>query len=73
MRKYLAVLLVIITCLCHLTGCGTDRNTGQNTRILTDGARHQVKIPENVSSIVCVGVGALRYACYMGVQDLVVA
>ena len=42
------------------------------TRTITDGANRQVEIPETVGSIVCVGVGALRYTCYMGAQDLVI-
>ena len=42
------------------------------TRIITDGAGRQTEVPETVRSIVCVGVGALRYTCYVGAQDLVI-
>ena len=42
------------------------------TRTITDGNGREVEIPQTVESIVCVGVGALRYSCYMQAQDLVV-
>mgnify|MGYP002801373728 CR=1 FL=1 len=41
-------------------------------RLLTDGAWRQVELPETVERVVCVGVGALRYTCYMGAADRVV-
>lgn len=41
-------------------------------RLITDGAERQVEVPETVDSVVCVGVGALRYTCYMGAADRVV-
>lgn len=37
-----------------------------------DGAGREVEIPLTVEQIVCVGVGALRYSCYVGAADLVV-
>ena len=72
MKKTLALILTVILCLGMLAGCGDGDGGNQNTRIITDGAGRQVKVPEKVESIVCVGVGALRYTCYMGAQDLVV-
>ena len=42
------------------------------TRTITDGNGREVEIPQTVESIVCVGVGALRYSCYMQAQDFVV-
>lgn len=54
-----------------LAGCGTSGANAQNSRTITDGAGRQVKVPEKVESIVCVGVGALRYTCYVGAADLV--
>lgn len=42
------------------------------TRLITDGAWRQVEVPETVERVVCVGVGALRYTCYMGAVDRVV-
>lgn len=41
-------------------------------RLVTDGAGRQVELPETVESVVCVGVGALRYTCYLGAADRVV-
>jgi iron complex transport system substrate-binding protein len=72
MKKTLALILTVIFCLSMLAGCGDGEGGNQNTRIITDGAGRQVKVPEKVESIVCVCVGALRYTCYMGAQDLVV-
>lgn len=40
-------------------------------RTITDGAGRQVEVPEQVQSVVCVGVGALRYSCYVGAAELV--
>ena len=37
-----------------------------------DGLGREVEIPAEVERIVCTGVGALRYVCYMGAQDRVV-
>ena len=72
MKKCVALILTVITCIGLLTGCVTDEGGRMNSRIITDGAGRQVEIPEKVESIVCVGVGALRYTCYVGAADLVV-
>ena len=37
-------------------------------RTLTDGLGREVEVPASVERVVCVGVGALRYTCYMGAQ-----
>ena len=49
-----------------------DNGQASGTRTIIDGNNRQVEIPQTVESIVCVGVGALRYSCYMGAQELVV-
>lgn len=72
MKKFIASLLLVAVCFGMLTGCGHAETDAGNTRTITDGAGRQVKVPEKVTSVVCVGVGALRYTCYMGAQDLVV-
>lgn len=41
-------------------------------RVIVDYDGREVEIPHTVESIVCCGVGALRYTCYMQGQDLVV-
>ena len=50
----------------------TVSSSTSGTRLITDGAWRQVEVPETVESVVCVGVGALRYTCYMGAADRVV-
>jgi len=72
MKKVVALLLSTIICFGLLTGCNTAETDNGNSRTITDGAGRQVEVPETVKSIVCVGVGALRYTCYMGAQDLVI-
>ena len=72
MRKTISMILAAVICFVMLAGCGTKVTTNGKTRIITDGAGREVEVPEKVESIVCVGVGALRYTCYMGAADLVV-
>lgn len=42
------------------------------TRVLVDSQKREVTIPKDVKKIVCVGVGTLRYTCYMDSEDLIV-
>ena len=71
MKRIIAFAL-LAAMLCGLAACGgTDVDTA-NTRTITDGAGRQVQVPEKIQSIVCVGVGALRYSCYMDAADLVI-
>ena len=72
MKKIVALFLMAVVCLSLFVGCTTTQIDGSVTRVITDGAGRQVEVPEKVESIVCVGVGALRYTCYVGAQDLVV-
>lgn len=72
MRRMITFFLMTAVCAALLAGCGTGETQVQNSRVITDGADRQVEVPENVKSIVCVGVGALRYTCYVGAADLVV-
>ena len=72
MKRMIALILAVVACVGLLAGCGADGSEAQNSRTIADGAGRQVEVPENVGSIVCVGVGALRYTCYVGAQDLVI-
>jgi len=72
MKKIIALILTAVVCIGLLAGCGAPGTGNSATRTLTDGAGRQVEVPEKVESIVCVGVGALRYTCYMDAEDLVV-
>ncbi len=49
-----------------------SEETTPETRIITDSMDRNVEIPYSVERIVCVGVGALRYTCYVGGADRVV-
>ncbi len=69
MRKGLATLLALLLVL--LTGCTGGELTLEG-RTIIDCLDRQVSVPETVERIVCVGVGALRYTCYLGAEDLVV-
>ncbi len=71
MKKIIALFLSAVLCLSLFAGCKA-KETSTNTRTITDANGRQVEIPETVESVVCVGVGALRYTCYMGAADLVV-
>lgn len=55
-----------------LTGCNAAPAATDHTRTITDSRSRQAEIPEKVESAVCVGVGALRYSCYVGAADLIV-
>lgn len=70
MKKLFAMFLMAVICLSLLAGCSSPEQS-HNTRTITDAKGRQVEVPEKVESIVCVGVGALRYTCYLGGADLV--
>ena len=56
-----------------LSGCAQRQsNTKEDIRSIEDSAGRTVTVPQKVERIVCVGVGALRYTCYMGGANLVV-
>ena len=72
MKKLISLVLAVALCLSLFAGCTEPNSTEGNDRTITDSLGRVVEIPENVESVVCVGVGALRYTCYMGAQDLVI-
>lgn len=49
-----------------------SEETTPDTRMIRDGMDRNVEIPYRVERIVCVGVGALRYTCYVGGASRVV-
>ena len=73
MKKFLAFCIAAVLCLGLFAGCAAPAENMGNTRTITDFLGRQVQVPEKVESIVCVGVGALRYTCYMGAAALVTA
>lgn len=50
----------------------SEETSVPETRVITDSMDRQVEIPAAVERVVCVGVGALRYTCYVGGADRVV-
>lgn len=68
MKKNMVIAAALLTLM---TGTVQAEDSAA-TRIITDGAGREVEIPETVKSIVCSGVGALRYTCYMQAQELVI-
>lgn len=72
MKKIISVLLVAAM-LCSMAVLSVAAESGFATRVIVDCMDREVEIPETVESIVCVGVGALRYSCYVGAADLVVS
>ena len=54
------------------TASTVSEETRPERRVITDGMDRNVEIPYSVERIVCVGVGALRYTCYVGGADRVV-
>ncbi|WP_311480581.1 iron ABC transporter substrate-binding protein [uncultured Anaerococcus sp.] len=42
------------------------------TKVIVDSLKREVTVPKDVKKIVCVGVGTLRYTCYMDSEDLIV-
>lgn len=72
MKRILSIALILVVVL-TLGACRQAPTSDRaGTRTITDFAGRQVEIPETVESIVCIGVGALRYTCYLQGQDLVV-
>ncbi len=72
MKKIIILFLTAALCMSLFIGCSPTVESNENTRRITDSAGRQVEVPKKVESIVCIGVGALRYTCYMGAQDLVI-
>ena len=68
MKKWIVWILVALL----LCGCSAVDKGAKDTRTLTDGAGRAVEVPQEVKTVVCVGVGALRYTCYVGAADLVI-
>lgn len=88
MKKFLALTLALAMLLLLAAGCakeptaesgttpseepGSSSETTPQTRLILDSMGREVEVPNTVERIVCVGVGALRYSCYVGAADLVV-
>ncbi len=83
MKRFIALFLSVLLIL-SFSACSNPKGDSQQgaskpdtvtetaARTITDAAGRKVEVPEKVERVVCVGVGALRYTCYMQGQDLVV-
>lgn len=71
MKRIISVFLAVAM-LCSMAVMAASAESAPATRTIVDSMDRKVEIPETVESIVCVGVGALRYSCYVGAADLVV-
>ena len=72
-RNIICLLLAVLTLLaCTACGGKTATSDTAGTRTITDSKNRTVTIPDKVERIVCVGVGSLRYSCYVGAADRVV-
>ena len=74
--KKLPIIFLCLSLL-FLSACGTQtagvpEESNDALRTVTDACGRQVALPKEVTSVVCVGVGALRYTVYLQAQDLIV-
>lgn len=73
-RKQMAAVIFALSL--GITACGGAEEAGTEGaagfRMIADGSGREVEIPETVERAVCVGVGALRYSCYMEAADRIV-
>ena len=74
MKKLIAALLAfaMLFSLCACGGTNDDNKTNDETRVVTDACGREVTIPGTVKSVICVGVGSLRFTTYMDALDLLV-
>lgn len=75
------VIVLVVSAMLLLTACSassnnsmndSDKGPGSGLSTVTDCTGRQVEIPQVVETVVCVGVGSLRFTAYMQAADLVV-
>ena len=70
MKKLLSILLTL-SIIFTVAACALAEAAG-NTRVVTDVWNREVEIPGKVSSIICLGSMAPRFAAYLDVVDMMV-
>ena len=70
MKRQLCILLTLLMIL--TAGAFALAESGANTRVVTDVWNREVEIPSEVSSIICLGSMAPRFAAYLDVVDMMV-
>lgn len=85
-KRLLAIICIIMSIFvvgCNNTNETTSKNTNESdtqekndtaseTKIIVDSLGREVEVLQDVKSVVCVGVGGLRYTSYMDSVDLIV-
>lgn len=83
MKKIITSVLISALCLGIFSGCSkanteSDKisppsftQAAAETRTVTDWNQRTVEIPAEIDSVICVGVGSLRYTTYLQALDLV--
>lgn len=77
LKKSLTLLLILGLLVCSACsspagGTSAAKSSQASDRTIKDSMGREVKVPAKVESIVCVGVGALRYSVYVGAANLAV-
>ena len=68
MKKIVLIFLMVM----FFVQCKKDNASVQNTIEITDALGRKVKVPENITRIVAVNAGAMRFISYMEAIPLVV-
>ena len=68
MKKIVFILITVM----FFIQCKKDNASVQNTIEVTDALGRKVKVPENITRIVAVNAGAMRFVSYIGAIPLVV-
>ncbi len=71
MKRIIGLFLFLLLALVQVTAFASTSDTAADSRTIVDAMGREVTIPERVERIVCIGVGALRYSCYVGAAERV--
>jgi ABC-type Fe3+-hydroxamate transport system substrate-binding protein len=66
LKKYIILVLPLCLAVCGKKNAQPAAENGGGTRIVTDKFGRELKIPQTVKTIICLGSGPPRMAAYMG-------